>query len=127
MDSNYIFNITSTMLQGAKITILVFFIVIIASIPLGFFVTLLGRSKFKPIGWLVNIYITIMRGTPLILQLFFVYFALPYVPLIGKYITLDRFPAALIAFILNYAAYFVQIHPFGYLAPLLYPLFLTLN
>ena len=113
MDSNYIFNITSTMLQGAKITILVFFIVIIASIPLGFFVTLLGRSKFKPIGWLVNIYITIMRGTPLILQLFSVYFALPYVPLICKYITLDRFPAALIAFILNYAAYFGEIFRSG--------------
>lgn len=116
MDSNYIFNITSTMLQGAKITILVFFIVIIASIPLGFFVTLLGRSKFKPICWLVNIYITIMRGTPLILQLFFVYFALPYVPLIGKYITLDRFPAALIAFILNYAAYFAEIFRGGLMA-----------
>lgn len=116
MDINYVLNITLTMLQGAKITILVFFIVIIASIPLGFFVTLLGRSKFKPICWLVNIYITIMRGTPLILQLFFVYFALPYVPLIGKYITLDRFPAALIAFILNYAAYFAEIFRGGLMA-----------
>ena len=77
MDINYVLNITLTMLQGAKITILVFFIVIIASIPLGFFVTLLGRSKFKPICWLVNIYITIMRGTPLILQLFFLKFSHP--------------------------------------------------
>ncbi len=55
MDSNYILNITLTMMQGAKTTVLVFFIVIITSIPLGFFVTLLGRSKFRPIGWLVNI------------------------------------------------------------------------
>lgn len=92
MDSNYILNITLTMMQGAKTTVLVFFIVIITSIPLGFFVTLLGRSKFRPIGWLVNIYITIMRGTPLILQLFFVYFAMPYIPLIGLYITMERLP-----------------------------------
>ena len=116
MDINYVLNITLTMLQGAKITVLVFFIVIIASIPLGFVVTLLGRSKFKPIGWLVNIYITIMRGTPLILQLFFVYFALPYVPVIGPYIELERLQAALIAFILNYAAYFAEIFRGGLMA-----------
>ena len=108
MESNYI-QITQTMLQGARITLLVFFIVLAASIPLGFFITLLGRSKFKVIGWIINIYITVMRGTPLILQLFFVYFALPYVPVIGPHITLDRLPAALIAFTLNYAAYFAEI------------------
>ena len=116
MDINYVLNITLTMLQGAKITVLVFFIVIIASIPLGFFITLLGRSKFRPIGWIVNIYITIMRGTPLILQLFFVYFALPYVPVIGPYIELERLQAALIAFILNYAAYFAEIFRGGLMA-----------
>lgn len=116
MDSNYILGITSTMLQGAKITILVFFIVITVSIPLGFFITLLGRAKLKPITWCVNIYITIMRGTPLILQLFFVYFALPYIPIIGAYITMDRLPAALTAFILNYAAYFAEIFRGGLLA-----------
>lgn len=116
MDINYVLNIIPTMLQGAKMTVLVFLIVIMSSIPLGFFVTLLGKSKFKPIGWLVNIYITIMRGTPLILQLFFVYFAMPYIPLIGPYITLDRLPAALIAFILNYAAYFAEIFRGGLMA-----------
>lgn len=116
MDSAYILNITSTMLHGAKITVLVFFIVIITSIPLGFFVTLLGKSKFKPVSWFVNIYITIMRGTPLILQLFFVYFALPYIPLVGPYITMERLPAALTAFILNYAAYFAEIFRGGLMA-----------
>lgn len=115
MESNYI-QITQTMLQGAKITLLVFFIVLAASIPLGFFITLLGRSKFKVIGWIINIYITVMRGTPLILQLFFVYFALPYVPVIGPHITLDRLPAALIAFTLNYAAYFAEIFRGGLMA-----------
>lgn len=116
MDIDYILNITLTMLQGAKMTVLVFFIVIIASIPLGFFVTIIGKSRFKPVSWLVNIYITIMRGTPLILQLFFVYFALPDVPLIGPYIELERLQAALIAFILNYAAYFAEIFRGGLMA-----------
>lgn len=115
MESNYI-QITQTMMQGARITLLVFFIVLAASIPLGFFITLLGRSKFKVIGWIINIYITVMRGTPLILQLFFVYFALPYVPVIGPHITLDRLPAALIAFTLNYAAYFAEIFRGGLMA-----------
>lgn len=115
MESNYI-QITQIMLQGARITLLVFFIVLAASIPLGFFITLLGRSKFKVIGWIINIYITVMRGTPLILQLFFVYFALPYVPVIGPHITLDRLPAALIAFTLNYAAYFAEIFRGGLMA-----------
>ncbi len=57
-----------------------------------------------------------MRGTPLILQLFFVYFAMPYIPLIGPYITMERLPAALIAFILNYAAYFAEIFRGGLMA-----------
>ena len=116
MDIDSALNITSTMLQGAKITILVFFIVFAVSIPLGFFVTLLGKSKFKPITWLVNIYITIMRGTPLILQLFFVYYALAYIPVIGPYIKLERMQAALLAFILNYAAYFAEIFRGGLMA-----------
>lgn len=116
MDSSYILQVTSTMLAGAKITVLVFFIVLIASIPLGFFITLLGKSKIKLIGYIVNIYITIMRGTPLILQLFFVYFALPYIPIIGPHITMERLPAALIAFTLNYAAYFAEIFRGGLMA-----------
>ncbi len=116
MESSYILQITSTMLQGAKITILVFFVVIIASLPLGFIVTLLGRSKFKPLSYLITIYITIMRGTPLILQLIFVFYALPNIPVIGKYLVLDRIPAALLAFTLNYAAYFAEIFRGGLLA-----------
>lgn len=116
MESSYILQITSTMLQGAKITILVFFVVIIASLPLGFIVTLLGRSKFKPLSYLITIYIAIMRGTPLILQLIFVFYALPNIPVIGKYLVLDRIPAALLAFTLNYAAYFAEIFRGGLLA-----------
>ncbi len=116
MEMDYIVQITTTMLQGAKITLLVFFVVIIASLPLGFIVTLLGRSKFKPLSYLITIYITIMRGTPLILQLIFVFYALPNIPYIGKYLVLDRISAALLAFTLNYAAYFAEIFRGGLMA-----------
>lgn len=103
----------SAMIQGAKITVLIFFVVITVSIPLGFIITLLGKTPYKPITWLINIYITIMRGTPLILQLFVVYFAIPHIP---PYISFDRLTAALVAFILNYAAYFAEIFRGGLLA-----------
>lgn len=103
----------SAMMQGAKITVLIFIVVITVSIPLGFIITLLGKTPYKPITWLINIYITIMRGTPLILQLFVVYFAVPHIP---PYITFDRLTAALVAFILNYAAYFAEIFRGGLLA-----------
>lgn len=103
----------SAMMQGAKITVLIFIVVITVSIPLGFIITLLGKTPYKPITWLINIYITIMRGTPLILQLFVVYFAVPHIP---PYITFDRLTAALVSFILNYAAYFAEIFRGGLLA-----------
>jgi His/Glu/Gln/Arg/opine family amino acid ABC transporter permease subunit len=63
------------------------------------------------IGALVNGYIWLMRGTPLMLQMLFIYFALPFVPLIG--IRLPDFTAAIVAFVLNYAAYFAEIFRAG--------------
>ena len=55
-----------------------------------------------------------MRGTPLLLQIFFVYFGLPFIPVVGKYLVIDdRFTAGAIAFILNYAAYFAEIYCSG--------------
>lgn len=103
----------SAMLYGAKITVTLFFVVIALSIPLGFIITLLGKLPYNIVKWLINTYITIMRGTPLILQLFFVYFAVPHIP---PYITFDRFTAAIVAFVLNYAAYFAEIFRGGLLA-----------
>ena len=70
-------------------------------------------SPFKPI---IRFYVFIMRGTPLMLQLFFVYFGLPFIPVVGKYLTFERFNAACIAFILNYAAYFCEIFRGGLLS-----------
>ncbi|MFC7687209.1 amino acid ABC transporter permease [Ureibacillus sp. GCM10028918] len=104
------------MLEGAQMTVLLFFIAIIVSIPLGFLLTLAVKSSFKPLSWLAHGYITIMRGTPLLLQLLLICFGLPMLPIIGEYLVFDRFVAACIGFVLNYAAYFAEIFRGGLLA-----------
>lgn len=92
------------MLEGLKVTLSLFFITLIISIPMGIMIAFLRLSKNKIISQMANIYILIMRGTPLLLQLIFVFFGLP---LIG--IIFDRFDAVIVAFSLNYAAYFAEI------------------
>jgi polar amino acid transport system permease protein len=113
---DYLLSMLKPMLEGAKMTILLFIIAIAASIPLGFLLTLAVKSKFKPLSWLAQAYIYIMRGTPLLLQLLFICFGLPMIPVIGEYLVLYRFTAACIGFILNYAAYFSEIFRGGLLA-----------
>ncbi|MEH6943276.1 amino acid ABC transporter permease [Bacillus sp. JJ722] len=114
--TDYLNTMIIPMLQGAKMTILLFIIAIIVSIPLGFLLTLAVRSRFKPLSWLAQAYIYLMRGTPLLLQLLFICFGLPLIPGIGEYLVLDRFVAACLGFILNYAAYFAEIFRGGLLA-----------
>ena len=87
----------------------IFALTLLFALPLGFIVAKGRMSKLWPIKTLVNIYIQIMRGTPLILQLIFVYFA-PYYILGVSY---DRFTAVIIAFVINYAAYFAEIYRSG--------------
>lgn len=116
MSVDYLTSILKPMLEGAQITVLLFLIAIIVSIPLGFLLTLLVRSKFKPVAWLAEGYIYLMRGTPLLLQLLFICFGLPMIPVIGEYMVLDRFVAACLGFILNYAAYYAEIFRGGLLA-----------
>lgn len=105
---NYIINLMPAMLEGLKTTLQIFILTLLLSLPLGL-LTALGRlSKNKLICGAVQLYILIMRGTPLMLQLVFIFFGLPVVG-----ITFDRFGAALIAFVLNYAAYFGEIFRAG--------------
>ena len=104
------------MLEGAQMTVLLFLIAIVASIPLGFILTLAVKSRFRPISWFAQTYIYLMRGTPLLLQLLFICFGLPLLPVVGEYLILDRFVAACLGFILNYAAYFAEIFRGGLLA-----------
>ena len=115
MSFDYLITILKPMLVGAQTTILLFIIAIVVSIPLGFALTLALRSSIKPISWLAQIYIYVMRGTPLLLQLLIITFGLPMIPVIGEYLILDRFVAATLGFILNYAAYFAEIFRGGLL------------
>jgi polar amino acid transport system permease protein len=116
MSLDYLITILMPMLEGAQMTILLFIIAIVASIPLGFGLTLAVKSRFKLVSWLAHAYIYIMRGTPLLLQLLLICFGLPMLPVVGEYLVLDRFVAACLGFILNYAAYFAEIFRGGLLA-----------
>jgi polar amino acid transport system permease protein len=115
MSLDYLISILIPMLEGAQMTILLFIIAIIASIPLGFLLTLAVRSRFKPLSWFAHTYIYVMRGTPLLLQLLLITFGLPMLPVIGEYLVFDRFVAACLGFVFNYAAYFAEIFRGGLL------------
>lgn len=104
------------LMPGIRYTLGLFFITMIGSMPLGLMLTLFKTTRFRPIVWLTNFYVYIMRGTPLLLQLYFFYYGLPFIPGVGKYLVLDRFVAACVAFILNYAAYFCEIFRGGILS-----------
>jgi len=91
--------------QGLDVTLELFFATLILSIPLGLIISLGAISHRKWIKSPIKTYIWLLRGTPLMLQLLFVYYGL-YM-LFG--IVLDAMPAALLAFVLNYAAYFAEI------------------
>lgn len=112
----YLSNITLPMLQGMVITLSVFAVTIVCSLPLGFLFTLMARSRFKPLKSLAKGYIYVVRGTPLLLQIMFVYFGLPLLPVVGDYLIFGRFTAACLAFCMNYAAYFAEIFRGGLLA-----------
>lgn len=101
--------ILGPMFTGTMVSLSIFFLTLLFSIPLALPVALARRSKSKLLHAPVSFYVLVMRGTPLILQLIFVYFA-PYY-LFG--ISYDRFTAVIIAFVVNYAAYFAEIYRGG--------------
>ncbi len=109
MSMQYISEILPPLFQGAALTLQIFFWTLVGSLPLGILVSLGLTSKIKPLKWILEIYVWLMRGTPLLLQLIFVFYGLP---IIG--IVFERYDAALVAFILNYAAYFAEIFRGGF-------------
>jgi polar amino acid transport system permease protein len=104
-------------------TLKIFGFTLLYSIPLGMIVALLKMCKFKPVSWLTNIYILIMRGTPLMLQIIVAYYAVPMLKQNDKLPSFVQsllsginiqdenfmFNAIIVAFTLNYAAYFAEI------------------
>jgi polar amino acid transport system permease protein len=93
-------------------TFLIFAFTLIGALPFGLAVYFCKKSRFKPLKWLTEVYISIMRGTPLMLQVMVIYFA----PALVFHITIPgnwRFSAVVVAFIVNYAAYFAEIYRGG--------------
>ena len=105
MTAEYLQKLINILLSGTAVSLEIFILTLVMAIPLGIGVAVLGMSKNRLVSFLVKVYILIMRGTPLILQIICVYFA-PYY-LFG--ISYDRFTAVIIAFTINYAAYFGEI------------------
>ena len=108
---DYFLSLLGPLAQGAVVTLKLFFITVALALPLGLLLALARVSHLRPLSTAVNGYIWLMRGTPLMLQMLFIYFALPFVPVIG--VRLPDFPAAVLAFALNYAAYFAEIFRSG--------------
>lgn len=102
--------VNAQLLGGFKYTLLIFFITLIAAIPLGLPIALGSMSRFKPLRWISRAFVWVIRGTPLMLQIMVVL----YVPgLVFGTPFRSRIIAVIIAFIINYAAYFSEIYRGG--------------
>lgn len=104
--------ILSQLLKGMGITVEIFFLTLLFSLPLGLILSFGRMTKYKPLRIISKFYISIMRGTPLMLQLIVVYFS-PFYVFGIKISSGYRFMAVIIAFVLNYAAYFAEIYRSG--------------
>ena len=108
-------SITLKLLEGFGTSCLLFILTLVFSLPLGLIISFGSMSRFKPLSWLCRTVVWIIRGTPLMLQLFVVF----YVPgmLLDFHIfpsgNEGRFVAALVAFVINYACYFSEIYRGG--------------
>ena len=104
------FGVNAQLLGGFKYTLLIFFITLVAAIPLGLPIALGSMSRFKPLRWFSRAFVWVIRGTPLMLQIMVVF----YVPgLVFGTPFRSRIIAVIIAFIINYAAYFSEIYRGG--------------
>ncbi len=105
--------VTKTLLEASKYTFGLFFATLIIAIPLGMVICAFALSKFKPLKYVTNVFIWIIRGTPLMLQVIVVMYA---PGLLFNMPVHERFLAALVAFAINYAVYFAEIYRGGILA-----------
>jgi polar amino acid transport system permease protein len=97
------------MFEGSIVTIELFVLTLVMSLPLGLPVALGSNSKIKPLSLFCKVYVWIFRGTPLLLQLFFFYFFFP----MALNIQMNAFATVVLTYVLNYAAYFAEIYRGG--------------
>jgi len=102
---DYILRILPNMFAGLGVSAQIFLITIVLSLPIGILLALVRISKVAVFRKLAEIYIYVMRGTPLMLQIMFIYYGLPLM----LDVQISDFPAAILAFVANYAAYFAEI------------------
>lgn len=107
-----LWTMVNTLLEGMGKSILIYFCTLLGALPLGLLVAFGRMSKVKPVQLIVKFYISIMRGTPLMLQLMVVFFG-PYYLFRVSTGASYRFIAVIIGFVLNYAAYFAEIYRGG--------------
>ncbi|MGY3750365.1 amino acid ABC transporter permease [Vagococcus acidifermentans] len=100
-----VMKVLPALLEGTKTTMQVFCLTFIMSLPLGIMLGLGAVSRFKPLSVLVSTFNWVIRGTPLLLQMIFVFFGLPFLGIVIQ----NRLAAVLIAFVINYMAYFAEI------------------
>ena len=110
--SEKLLGICKQLLRGVGASLAIFFLTLLFSLPLGLLIAAGRMSRFKPLRWLVSVYISIVRGTPLMLQLLVVFFG-PYYLFRMQTSASYRFYAVIIGFTLNYAAYFAEIYRSG--------------
>lgn len=108
-DPSKLWNLTELLLQGAGVTLSIFFLTLLFAVPLGVLFAQARMSKYAVLRAPTSLYIYLMRSTPLMLQIMFVYFLLPQI----LPFKVDRFSAVIFAFAVNYAAYFAEIFRSG--------------
>ena len=102
--------VTLSLLKGLEQTCLIFALTLVLALPLGLVISFGSMSKFKPLSYLTKIFVWIIRGVPLMLQIFVVF----YVPrLLWNMSFFTRFNAVIVAFVINYACYFSEIYRGG--------------
>ena len=102
--------VTLRLLEGFETTCLIFALTLVLALPLGLVISFGSMSKFKPLAYLTKVFVWIIRGVPLMLQIFVVF----YVPrLLWDLSAFSRFNAVIVAFVINYACYFSEIYRGG--------------
>ncbi|MGN1060021.1 MAG: amino acid ABC transporter permease [Clostridia bacterium] len=122
-----VWTVTMSLFQGFGVSIKIFALTLLFALPIGLIVSFGSMSRFKPLKWLVKVFVWIIRGTPLMLQLIVIYYgpgllgawasklgsANAIVTWIASWSVPERFFAVMVAFVINYSCYFSEIYRGG--------------